>query len=149
MPKKGYKQTQEHVEKCRKPKFGNKIRLGLSSWNKGRKGTFNPTEEQRLKMSKNSYKRKMYLAKLNGAEDFNWQTKTYTNRQEIQEKIAGRPKPEYCEVCGRAGRICFDHNHTTGKFRGWLCVKCNCTLGFVGDSKEIFEKLIDYLEKNK
>lgn len=63
------------------------------------------------------------------------------------EQIAGRPKPEICEICGGEGRICFDHNHATGKFRGWICHTCNGTLGFVRDRVEVLQKMIDYLNK--
>ena len=67
-----------------------------------------------------------------------------------QEKIAGRPRPKICEVCGRGPsgkkRIHFDHDHTTGKFRGWLCHKCNVTLGLVEDSSKLLRKLASYLE---
>ena len=64
-----------------------------------------------------------------------------TNR-EIE---AGRKKPKNCEVCDKTGRICFDHNHKTGKFRGWLCTKCNLILGLAGDDPELLKKLSKYL----
>lgn len=60
---------------------------------------------------------------------------------------APRPKPEKCEVCGRNGRICLDHNHKTGEFRGWLCMSCNSALGMVNDDIKILKKLIKYLQK--
>src|SRR5215831_4559704 len=69
-------------------------------------------------------------------------------KQHRREKLAGRPKPETCEVCGRRnGRwgIMFDHCHKTGKFRGWLCYSCNTILGHADDNPEILRKLIDYL----
>ena len=44
-------------------------------------------------------------------------------------------------------RLCLDHDHTTGAFRGWLCSRCNRALGFVLDSPERLRKLADYLEK--
>jgi len=68
-------------------------------------------------------------------------------RQEDFEKIAGRPKPEYCEVCGSNGRICFDHCHNTGKFRGWICEQCNVLLGFAKDDIVRLQSLISYLQK--
>jgi hypothetical protein len=40
-----------------------------------------------------------------------------------------------------------DHDHVTGLFRGWLCVKCNLGLGNLGDSVERLRNAIDYLEK--
>lgn len=65
-----------------------------------------------------------------------------------QELKAGRPKPSSCEVCGNGGRIHYDHDHSTGKFRGWLCTQCNTSIGMVKDKIEILHKLISYLVKN-
>lgn len=68
---------------------------------------------------------------------------------EKREKIIGRKKPEQCELCGSIGRICFDHDHKTGKFRGWICLRCNMTLGFVKDNKELLFMMINYLKNNE
>lgn len=65
------------------------------------------------------------------------------------EEVAGRPKPVICEVCGGSGRIVFDHDHNKGRFRGWICMGCNTTLGHVRDSKETLGKLIKYLEESE
>lgn len=66
----------------------------------------------------------------------------------IRKRLRDHPdKPNICSVCGSPGRICFDHNHKTGKFRGWLCSGCNLALGNVRDSPETLRKLADYLEK--
>ena len=63
-----------------------------------------------------------------------------------KEEKAGRKRPKKCELCGSlSNRICFDHDHETGKFRGWICHRCNATLGFVEDSEELLEKMINYL----
>lgn len=68
-------------------------------------------------------------------------------RDKQLEALAGRPKPKSCEVCDSYSlKICFDHNHDTGQFRGWLCQNCNSALGFVKDNKEILERLIKYLK---
>jgi len=64
-----------------------------------------------------------------------------------QEKIAGRKKPERCEICGSTENVCFDHDHETGEFRGWICHKCNSVLGYMKDSKELLIKMVDYLKK--
>jgi hypothetical protein len=63
------------------------------------------------------------------------------------ERIAGRPRPECCEVCNRDGVICFDHCHTYGAFRGWLCVNCNFALGLLCDTPMNIDKLIKYIIK--
>ena len=61
-----------------------------------------------------------------------------------------RPEPEFCECCGKppGGKykhLCLDHDHKTGKFRGWLCHSCNLTLGKICDSIPVLENLIRYL----
>lgn len=68
-------------------------------------------------------------------------------RNERREALAGRPKPDSCEICDRAGEIHFDHCHTTGQFRGWICERCNVTLGFADDDPALLRKLADYLDR--
>ena len=67
---------------------------------------------------------------------------------------APRPKPEQCEVCGAFGRdfkkgLYLDHDHTTGKFRGWICLRCNFALGMVKDNAEMLIALAEYLKRNR
>jgi hypothetical protein len=69
-------------------------------------------------------------------------------RKKALEAVAGRPRPELCEVCGNPGQINFDHCHKTLKFRGWICTRCNLTLGRCEDSPAFLRALADYLEKN-
>lgn len=69
------------------------------------------------------------------------------------EAAASRPRPDRCEVCGgeegpRKRAMHWDHNHTTGEFRGWLCARCNMTLGQVKDDPALLRKLAEYLENN-
>lgn len=72
--------------------------------------------------------------------------------------IAGiRPMPDACECCGERGGVagrgarnkalCADHNHDTGQFNGWLCVRCNSGIGQLGDSIERLEQAIAYLKR--
>jgi hypothetical protein len=63
--------------------------------------------------------------------------------------IAGRPMPDVCEVCGEFHlRIVFDHCHTKGHFRGWICDRCNKVLGLIKDSTELLMLLHQYLAKD-
>jgi len=68
-----------------------------------------------------------------------------------QEEVAGRPCPEFCEVCGQKNktgkRLVFDHCHASGVFRGWLCHRCNVALGNVEDDPARLRALADYLER--
>lgn len=65
----------------------------------------------------------------------------------LQEKRAGRKKPEACELCGDKVKICFDHDHATGRFRGWICHRCNLAIAFAKDNAELLTKMATYLKK--
>lgn len=63
---------------------------------------------------------------------------------------ATRPCPATCEGCDKDGGkkgLHLDHDHVTGVFRGWLCVKCNMGIGLLGDSIEELEIRVAYLRK--
>lgn len=62
-----------------------------------------------------------------------------------------RPCPPCCENpnCKRLfepGKIHLDHCHVTGRFRGWLCNRCNLAFGHLGDSKEGLLKSSTYFD---
>ena len=63
-----------------------------------------------------------------------------------------RSEPENCESCGvhrnklKRG-LNLDHDHETGKFRGWLCGNCNRGLGYLGDKVESVKMILGYLQK--
>lgn len=54
---------------------------------------------------------------------------------------------DHCEICGGTNKLCWDHDHQTGKFRGTLCNACNFALGGFRDSVEILSKAVEYLQK--
>jgi hypothetical protein len=62
---------------------------------------------------------------------------------------AGRPKPSVCDICHQSSdlRIVFDHCHATGKFRGWICDRCNKVLGLVYDDVKLLKAMAKYLER--
>mgnify|MGYP001573277352 CR=1 FL=1 len=45
----------------------------------------------------------------------------------------GDVKRGACEVCETECELCYDHDHATGLFRGWLCRSCNNGLGHFRD----------------
>jgi hypothetical protein len=80
------------------------------------------------------------------------QLKTAQWRQSLEE-MAGRPRPETCEACGgppdHKKGLHFDHCHTNGHFRGWICRSCNLALGNVQDDPIRLLKLVAYLKRTK
>jgi hypothetical protein len=57
-----------------------------------------------------------------------------------------------CKLCGR---VCesdktfhVDHSHTDGHIRGLLCTQCNVGIGMFGDSIELLQKALLYLQEN-
>lgn len=69
-------------------------------------------------------------------------------RVKKRETLAGRPKPDKCDICNKEHKkICFDHCHKSGKFRGWICSNCNSALGYAKENIEILKSLILYLGK--
>ena len=70
-----------------------------------------------------------------------------------------REKPEVCEICknpetskhrtGKVQSLALDHNHSNGKFRGWLCGRCNRVLGLINDSESILSDMSKYLKDNE
>ena len=67
-------------------------------------------------------------------------------KEELAAAFTGR-----CMVCGvpeaeSFTRLHADHEHSTGKFRGFLCVKCNHMIGLANDNKHVLEAAYEYLE---
>lgn len=58
-----------------------------------------------------------------------------------------RPDPGVCEQCASAPSLHLDHDHDTGAFRGWLCRKCNTSIGALGDNIAGLERAIAYLKR--
>ena len=65
------------------------------------------------------------------------------------------PAPERCECCGKIPKIDsktgktqslrLDHDHSTEKFRGWICDRCNSGIGKLGDNVDGIVKALNYL----
>jgi hypothetical protein len=52
-------------------------------------------------------------------------------------------------TCGRvAGKLHVDHDHSSGKTRGLICMKCNTALGGFGDNLEGVMKVVEYLRRS-
>lgn len=67
-----------------------------------------------------------------------------------------RNQNNLCAICEReisftaaekANKPHIDHNHDTGEVRGLLCLTCNTGIGMFGDSLELLEKAMKYLDR--
>ena len=58
------------------------------------------------------------------------------------------PRPHGpCAICNNIAKPQhWDHDHTTGEFRGWLCSTCNSGLGFFRDNPYLLRAAARYLE---
>lgn len=59
-----------------------------------------------------------------------------------------------CAICGRhqsefKRALVVDHNHSTDKVRGLLCINCNLGLGHFKDSRGCLVKAVQYLGKSR
>lgn len=69
-----------------------------------------------------------------------------------RESRAPRPRPGQCEICGSTNggrRLCYDHDHETGEFRGWLCIACNFAIGYAKDDPLRLEAMARYLRAER
>lgn len=79
------------------------------------------------------------------------ETRSRLRNNGLPPPIPSRPMPQMCELCnGKLGKrsLHLDHDHTTGRFRGWLCHGCNVGLGLFRDSIENLQRAITYLKDN-
>ena len=134
-------------------------RKGIVAWNKNKEWS-KPIKEKIARNTKKAMKKvsKRKLAYWKGKVSLR-KGKIYSKdglscpqRYEIiREKLAGRKRPNKCEICREfeipSKRLCFDHDHKTGKFRGWICMRCNLILGQVKDNINLLKMLIKYLKK--
>lgn len=65
------------------------------------------------------------------------------------EKVFALEDPEFCHICGldlgEEKRPCLDHDHDTGKLRGWLCNRCNAGLAMYDDDPIRIVQAAQYL----
>ncbi len=74
-----------------------------------------------------------------------------------REYEAKHPKPQigeefYCKVCERiitiqtTRDVNLDHDHKTGKIRGYICNRCNTGLGNFDDNITILKRAIEWIK---
>lgn len=99
-----------------------------------------------------------------GAKYLRYECKTCAKSQakivkEVKKTAPKISKDHRCPICNlnedelkslyskKKGIWCADHDHSTNRFRGWLCHKCNLGLGNLNDSVFRLENAIKYLNK--
>jgi len=64
------------------------------------------------------------------------------------KKLNPKPKDGKCEACRDTPDVLhLDHDHTTDKFRGWVCEGCNHSMGKSNDDPEKLIKQAEYLRE--
>ena len=78
-------------------------------------------------------------------------------RKRLRTLYNNPPINHICPICNRTEDECkgegnkknpafvLDHNHATGKFRGWICHSCNRTLGGIERNIHLLNKFVEYL----
>ena len=113
------------------------------------------TEIGRSRMTPEEYKASLRAANLS------WRLKHPDNFKITQWKAIGMLPDEArkawdayitttsCQICGSSFKSTRqkhpDHDHATGRIRGIICMKCNTTLGWLGDSSDSIRKFLTYL----
>lgn len=82
---------------------------------------------------------------------FNLTREQYDEKSKLQNYVCAIcEQPELARSnSGSIKGLAVDHCHSTNKLRELLCWRCNATLGRVGDSIELLEKMKQYLIKHK
>lgn len=73
--------------------------------------------------------------------------KQYGLTMEIYERIVRRQQG-LCAICRKPPnkqRLHFDHDHSTGQFRGLICGRCNWAMGKFEDDPNLLFNVIAYL----
>lgn len=70
----------------------------------------------------------------------------------IWERRKPNLEPFTCPICrkttipGLTSKVVLDHDHRTGRVRGWICDSCNTGIGRFKDDVELLKSAIEYLE---
>jgi hypothetical protein len=105
-----------------------------------RQRLFNPEYKAREQARQRAYAREHQAERMAYARK--WE-------QQNRERLMGRKKPSICDICGEPSKqICFDHCHTNGHARGWICGRCNLVLGEIADNADLLRKMIAYLTQH-
>lgn len=144
MPKGVYVRSQEEINRLKLISSSSRFKKGYHPLTEFQKNSKKPINAWKFQKGHPIFGGIQFEKGLSGEKSPAWKG----DRKIRIRHIAPRPKPNFCEVCGLGGRICYDHDHETGKFRGWICLKCNSALGLVGDNEKTLLSLVEYLRNS-
>lgn len=82
------------------------------------------------------------------AERYRMYYRRHARKRQGHAEVTDERKVGPCEVCGdHSDPLRLDHDHATGKRRGWLCSNCNVALGMLKDDPTRIEQLLVYLKR--
>lgn len=109
------------------------------------------TRREYGRKEENKIRRKEIMKSPQGKEiNFKNNLKKFYNITPEQYYNTLKEQNECCAICGKHyslfnTRLHVDHNHSTGKIRGLLCLNCNHLIGKAHESTEILNSAIQYL----
>jgi len=76
------------------------------------------------------------------------------NRSEKKKWSKSKPmnEPFECPICakrtiaGITSKVVLEHDHRSGKIRGWVCDSCNTGIGRFKDDKELLKRAIKFIK---
>lgn len=54
-----------------------------------------------------------------------------------------------CFICKKSCKLSLDHNHSTGRYRGLLCSKCNFGIAKFKEKVDLLLEAIKYIEEHR
>jgi hypothetical protein len=115
---------------------------------------------QKNKQSRGEYQKAYYAANKDKFKEYQKRYKEVNKFRTKADIIALWIKrctengvPEKCEIClskfdiDNRKAIHWDHDHDTGEFRGWLCNRCNCGIGLLGDCPDRLTAASEYIRQ--
>ena len=112
-------------------------------------------DRDRIRAQRRAWRQKPENLERRNAQAREWAKQNPGRKLVYERQRKGLPEPTracpaVCESCNRPpGRhsLSLDHDHKTGRFRGWLCSNCNTAAGLLDDSPVFIRNLSNYLRR--
>lgn len=117
------------------------------NYRKAHKQRDNETAKIRRERNREEYYKKMRAYQLAHPDKIREIDRRRGRRRNGALNPTGELKIGPCEICKETHKLHFDHDHKTGQFRGWLCTKCNTSIGLMRENPEFLRAAIEYLGK--